>query len=185
MKRKVTIITGPIGSGKSTVLSILSELGYETTDLDKISNQILSSNESYEFLIKNFPNSIKDGKVVKENIAEIVFSNKEKLKQLEEFLHPKILNQLNEIIKKSEGHLFVEVSAPKKMYKDFNTIVIWASKNERVKRLISRGMNREDIGNRIETQLNDEWWLSLGEVIKNDDKEHLKEKIINLISNHE
>ena len=185
MESKVTIITGPIGSGKSTVLSILSELGYETTDLDKISNQILVSNESYEFLIKNFPNSIKHGKVVKENIAEIVFSNKEKLKKLEEFLHPKIINKLNEIIKKSKGKLFVEVSAPKKIYKDFNTIVIWASKNERVKRLISRGMNKEDIDNRIETQPNDEWWLSLGEVLKNDDKEHLKEKIINLISNHE
>ena len=185
MESKVTIITGPIGSGKSTVLSILSELGYETTDLDKISNKILVSNESYEFLIKNFPDSIKHGKVVKENIAEIVFSNKEKLKKLEEFLHPKIINKLNEIIKKSKGKLFVEVSAPKKIYKDFNTIVIWASKNERVKRLISRGMNKEDIDNRIETQPNDEWWLSLGEVLKNDDKEHLKEKIINLISNHE
>ena len=95
MDRKVTIITGPIGSGKSTVLSVLSELGYETTDLDKISNQILVSNESYEFLLKNFPNSIKDGNVVKENIAKIVFSNKEKLNKLEEFLHPKILNKLN------------------------------------------------------------------------------------------
>ncbi len=52
MDRKVTIITGPIGSGKSTVLSVLRELGYETTDLDKISNQILVSNESYEFLLK-------------------------------------------------------------------------------------------------------------------------------------
>ena len=95
MDRKVTIITGPIGSGKSTVLSVLRELGYETTDLDKISNQILVSNESYEFLLKNFPNSIKDGNVVKENIAKIVFSNKEKLNKLEEFLHPKILNKLN------------------------------------------------------------------------------------------
>ena len=96
MDRKVTIITGPIGSGKSTALSVLRELGYETTDLDKISNQILVSNESYEFLLKNFPNSIKDGNVVKENIAKIVFSNKEKLNKLEEFLHPKILNRLNE-----------------------------------------------------------------------------------------
>ena len=54
-----------------------------------------------------------------------------------------------------------------------------------MKRLISRGMDKEDIDNRIETQPNDKWWLSLGEVLKNDDKEHLKEKIINLISNHE
>ena len=185
MDRKVTIITGPIGSGKSTVLTVLRELGYETTDLDKISNQILASNESYEFLLKNFPNSIKDGNVVKENIAKIVFSNKEKLNKLEEFLHPKILNKLNEIINKSKGQLFVEVSAPKKIYKDFNTIVIWASKNERIERLASRGMNKEDIDNRIETQPNDEWWLSLGEVIENDYREDLKEKIINLISNHE
>ena len=75
MDRKVTIITGPIGSGKSTVLSVLRELGYETTDLDKISNQILVSNESYEFLLKNFPNSIKDGNVVKENICLLYTSD--------------------------------------------------------------------------------------------------------------
>ena len=46
-------------------------------------------------------------------------------------------------------------------------------------------MNKEDIDNRIKTQPNDEWWLSLGEVIENDYREDLKEKIINLISNHE
>ena len=115
-------------------------------------------------------------------MSEIIKIKEKYLSKLSDFLDQ---NKLNEIINKSKGQLFVEVSAPKKIYKDFNTIVIWASKNERIERLASRGMNKEDIDNRIKTQPNDEWWLSLGEVIENDYREDLKEKIINLISNHE
>ena len=50
MAKKVYIITGPIGSGKSTAIKYLNDKGYKTVDLDKISNQILTSKQSINFL---------------------------------------------------------------------------------------------------------------------------------------
>ena len=75
MDKKVVVITGPIGSGKSKVLSIINSLGYNTVDLDVVSGDILLSEESKDFLSKNFPSSLITGGVSRENIANIVFSD--------------------------------------------------------------------------------------------------------------
>ena len=40
MAKKVIIITGPIGSGKSTATQYLNNLGFKTIDLDMVSNNI-------------------------------------------------------------------------------------------------------------------------------------------------
>ena len=101
MDKKVIVITGPIGSGKSEVLSIINRLGYKTVDLDVVSGDILLNEESKDFVSKNFPSSLVNGNISKENIAEVVFSDKTKLEILEKYLHPKVLIKLNEIIQKS------------------------------------------------------------------------------------
>ena len=49
MYKNGIILTGPIGSGKSEALSIVSRLGYKTVDLDIISNNILNSEDSIDF----------------------------------------------------------------------------------------------------------------------------------------
>ena len=43
MAKKVYVITGPIGSGKSTAIKYLKNKGFSTVDLDKVSNDILNS----------------------------------------------------------------------------------------------------------------------------------------------
>ncbi len=98
MENKAIIITGPIGSGKSTALSIIKELGFNTVDLDEISGTILTSDESKQFLKKNFPSSIVKNEISKKVIAEIVFKDRLQLEKLENFLHPKIMKNLNQII---------------------------------------------------------------------------------------
>ena len=182
MDKKIVVITGPIGSGKSKVLSIINRLGYNTVDLDAVSGDILLSEESKNFLSKNFPSSLVNGDVSRENIAEIVFSDKSKLEILENFIHPKVLIKLNDIIKKNDDITFVEVSAPKNLHKDFHTVVIWASEDERVKRLIDRGMEINDIKNRIKSQPTDEWWHSIGSLIINNDLDELEKDIRNYIN---
>ena len=177
MDKKAIVITGPIGSGKSKVLSIINRLGYNTVDLDVVSGDILLSEKSEEFL-----SALINGGVSRENIAEIVFSDKSKLEILENFLHPKVLIKLNEIIKKNDDITFVEVSAPKNLHKDFQTVVIWASEDERVKRLIDRGMEINDIKNRIKSQPTDEWWHSIGSLIINNDLDQLEKDIKNYIN---
>tara|TARA_B100000902_G_C26977067_1_gene748368 strand:+ start:149 stop:709 length:561 start_codon:yes stop_codon:yes gene_type:complete len=183
MNNKAVIITGPIGSGKSTALSIIKELGYNTIDLDKLSGTILKSEESKEFCTENFPTSIVDNEISRKKIADIVFKNKSQLEKLENFLHPKIMNNLNEIINKNEGVTFVEVSAPKKIHKDFQTMIIWSPEEQRIKRLQTRGMELEDIKNRINSQPKDDWWFSIGNVIKNENLNNLKTDIIDFLNN--
>ena len=184
MDSKAIIITGPIGSGKSTALSIIKKLGYNTIDLDEVSGAILTSDESIEFISENFPTTIVDNEVSRKKIADIVFDDKLQLEKLENFLHPKILNNLNEIINKNEGITFVEVSAPKNIQrKSFQTIVIWSPEEERIKRLQTRGMEIIDIKNRIKSQPKDDWWFSIGMVIKNDNLNNLKNEINNLLNN--
>ncbi len=61
MDKKAIVITGPIGSGKSKVLSIINRLGYNTVDLDVVSGDILLSEKSEEFLSKNFPSALING----------------------------------------------------------------------------------------------------------------------------
>ena len=83
MAKKVIVVTGPIGSGKSTTTNYLNELGFETIDLDVVSNNILNSNESLSFLKSFFPSAVKNNVIDKEILASIVFQDKEKLIILE------------------------------------------------------------------------------------------------------
>jgi len=119
MAKKVYIITGPIGSGKSTAIEHLKNKGYKTVDLDVVSNKILTSKQSLNFLEKEFSKSLINGVVDRSLLAEIVFNNKDKLLILENYLHPKVLYELQNIIQNTDDLLFVEVSAPKNVYKDF------------------------------------------------------------------
>jgi len=148
-----------------------------------VSGKILTSEESRKFLSVNFPTSIVDNEVSRKKIADIVFNNKLKLEKLENFLHPKILNNLNEIINKNEGVTFVEVSAPKNIHKNFKTMIIWSPEEQRIKRLQSRGMEIVDIKNRINSQPKDDWWFSIGNVIKNDNLNNLENDINNFLNN--
>ena len=182
MAKKVYVITGPIGSGKSTAIKYLKNKGFSTVDLDKVSNDILNSEESITFLKEEFPKAIVKDEVNREILADIVFKNKEKLTILENYLHPKVLYELQKIIQRTEDELFVEVSAPKNIYKDFDCIVIYCQANTRIKRLQERGMDYEDIQNRMANQKDDDWWKNLGIVIQNDDLNDLHlnlDKIIN------
>ena len=182
MAKKVYIITGPIGSGKSTAINYLKNKGFSTVDLDKISNDILDSDRSIPFLKEEFPQALVENVVNRTILADIVFKNKDKLTILENYLHPKVLLALQEIIQNTEDELFVEVSAPKNIYKDFDCIVIYSQADSRIKRLQERGMNYEDIQNRMANQKDDDWWKNLGIVIQNDNLNDLHfnlDKILN------
>ena len=182
MAKKVYVITGPIGSGKSTEIKYLKNKGFSTVDLDKVSNDILNSDQSITFLKEEFPQALVENVVNRTILADIVFKNKDKLTILENYLHPKVLIELQEIIQNTDDELFVEVSAPKNIYKDFDCIVIYSQVDTRIKRLQERGMNYDDIQNRMANQKDDEWWNNLGIVIQNDNLNDLHLNLDNIIN---
>ena len=113
MAKKIIIVTGPIGSGKSTTIEYLRKKGFQTLDLDKISNEIINSNESIKFLDTNFPGVIKNQKLDKDSLADIVFNDNDKLKTLEEYLHPKILIEFQQLAAKLKGYSLLKYQLQK------------------------------------------------------------------------
>ena len=96
-------ITGSIGSGKTSVAKIFSRHNYKIVDADEISHHILRNNLLVkEKLIKNFGKEIldKNKNIDREELGNIVFKDKRKLKKLNSIMHPAIINKIKIRIKK-------------------------------------------------------------------------------------
>ena len=181
MDSRVTIITGPIGSGKSTACEYLANKNFKTIDLDLVSKKILQSQESLPFLKEEFSNCLKGNNLDRQLLANIVFTNSEKLTLLENFLHPLVTEQVLAVIQETKEYLFIEASAPKNISKLYPTIVIFSDEQTRRNRLIKRGMSLKDIDNRIKTQQDESWWRSLGLVVENISVRELHKQLDNFL----
>lgn len=83
-------LSGGIGSGKSTIASLLRLYGYCVICADSIAHKVLD--ESKESVVAKFGNEIlgSDGKIARKKLGKIVFSHASLRKELEVILHPKI-----------------------------------------------------------------------------------------------
>ena len=132
-------LVGNIASGKSTVESLLENKGYVVFDTDLIAHDILKDSQEVFNLFKT--NNRKE-------IANIVFSNKEKLKQLEAIIHPLVKERIEEIFKKDFDVVFISV--PQLYESGFDalfdkTIYITADEDIRINRLMQRNGYTEDV----------------------------------------
>lgn len=98
-------ITGKIGSGKSVVLGILKKNGYSVFSADEIYADLLDKNPNFviEISEKLGINAIKsNGKTMldRKKIAQIIFSDEKKRKELNEITHGRVMEEL---IKRSEN----------------------------------------------------------------------------------
>ena len=101
---KKIAITGGIGSGKSTVSEIIRKLGYVVVSADKVYSELLL-NEDFVKEICELMNILpieKDGRITidRKALSALVFSDKTQLSRLNDFTHPRIMD---EIFRRSEG----------------------------------------------------------------------------------
>ena len=83
-------LTGSIGMGKTETSKIFSSYGIPVYDADKAVHNLYGPNKKGSLAIKNiFPNCInEDGSVNREILSKEVLDNKEKIKSLEQIIHP-------------------------------------------------------------------------------------------------
>jgi len=98
-------ITGPAGSGKSTVSKIIKNIYGDKAsiiDVDRLGHEVLTYFFIKEKLKENFGEEIfdDDNNISRSKLGEIVFSNKEKLELLNKIVHPEILKKTEQILKK-------------------------------------------------------------------------------------
>ena len=126
-------ITGPTGSGKSYICNLFENLGAKIISADKIGHEVLI-NEAKEQILKYFRT------LERKEIGHIVFKDKEKLKKLNDIMHPLIVNKILNIIKDEsfvviDAALLFEVGLHKYCTE---TIYVLANKNARLLRIIER-----------------------------------------------
>lgn len=157
--RKKIAITGGIGSGKSLLLDFARELGYKAFSCDEIYKELLEKEFYIQAIQRQFPIAVENGKINKTKLSEIVFNDKEKLKQLNEIAHPFILQELekrmNEVLKKT-SLVFAEVPVlfENGYEENFDEIlVVLRDKNERIESLKKRDFSSvEEIKNKMDSQ---------------------------------
>src|SRR5512137_1940587 len=83
-------LTGGIGSGKSTALAYLHELGAATISSDDIVHGLYSAAAVVDLIHEHFGDAVVDGTggVSRPALAGIVFSDEDELRWLEDLLHP-------------------------------------------------------------------------------------------------
>ncbi len=99
-KKPVIGILGGIGAGKSTTAAEFERLGCGLIDADKIAHQLLDEPEIKQKIIETFGSTILDtnNKIGRKKLADIVFADKDKLTQLNNIIHPAVLERANELI---------------------------------------------------------------------------------------
>jgi len=165
LKKKFKVaITGSIGSGKSEFCKIAEKFGFVVIRADEISKQLLSENNLVkEKVLSQFgSDSYINGKPNYKFLAEIVFSNFEKLKKLESILHPiviKKINQLSNETLKTNDIVFIESAlvyeADIESSFDY-VILITAPREIRLQRKLQNGFSEEDFNKRELNQIPDE-----------------------------
>ena len=141
-----TAITGSIGCGKTTISNILREQGYLVYDVDKWVKYIYYKKSFLNVIKLYFPEVFDGDNFDKRKLRNIVFSDKNKLKILEEIIHPFLKNRLKKIIRcnKNKGLVFVDVALLFEMGWDkYFDIILLADVDEDTQR--ERVMKRDNI----------------------------------------
>uniref|UniRef100_A0A7V5N1Z1 Dephospho-CoA kinase n=1 Tax=Thermodesulfobacterium geofontis TaxID=1295609 RepID=A0A7V5N1Z1_9BACT len=110
---KKIAITGSLGTGKSTILKILQNLGFATFSCDEAVRNLYEDPEIKKRVIEIFGEEIleTDGKLNKKKILEKILENQDLKKKLEDLFHPLVKEKCMEFINtnKEEKILFLEV----------------------------------------------------------------------------
>lgn len=172
-------LTGQSGAGKTTVCRVFEEKGFAIINADKIARQIMKKGmPCLSELTECFGDEIlqEDGTLNRQKLADIVFNDKEKLKQLNAISYPYITCEILNKIKKlsAEKCKYVLLDAPtlfESRADDFCNLIIsvTATEKNRTARIAKRdGITAEQIKRRFSSQHTERFFINHSDfIIKN------------------
>jgi dephospho-CoA kinase len=158
-------ITGGIGSGKSTVATLLQQQDFLVFNLDVIGRELLGKKSALtEKVLGRFPAvALPDGSIDRRQLGELVFADSQALRKLEGLMHPAIWRELLARIEALESKpavcfleaaLLADHDVPVRLV---GLLVVTAPLSVRIRRVCKRdGITREQALARVRAQSSDE-----------------------------
>ena len=156
--KKLIGLTGKTGSGKSSAARIFETLGAFVIDCDSVAHRALLEKEIIKKLKLSFPPQIFNGETVsRAALGKIVFSDKDKLKELNAIVHPWITAEVLKLAQMSDKKIVIidgsELEASGIDKKCAHIIVVEANESTRLERIMTRDkISRESALLRINAQ---------------------------------
>lgn len=174
-------LTGNIASGKSSVQNYIEQAGFKVFCTDECAHSLLENNSDVYKLFDTNDRS---------EIAKVVFVHPEKLRALEDILHPLIKIKLQGFFEQNKAEKLVFAAVPLLFEARFENmfdkvILVSASYNLRLKRLIERnGYDLDYAKLRLDSQMNEKEKISRSDfVIVNDSTpEELEKRTAELLN---
>lgn len=181
-------LTGGIGSGKTTISKIFELLQVPVYYADDAAKQLYQNNQSLITSIKkNFGEGIYEGSTInRAKLAEIVFNDPEKLKVLNQLVHPLTIADAAEWMEKQtasyvikEAALIFEGGAAAGL--DY-IIGVYTPVHLRIKRVMDRdGLTRDQVLARMARQIDEELKMKLCDFqIRNDEQQLVIPQVLSL-----
>lgn len=160
------ILSGGIGSGKTTAASVFSDLGAHVISADHAGHQVLEpGGAAHDDVAATWPEVVsEDGHIDRPALAVVVFGDPAALALLESFTHPAIAAVVEREIAELEGDpplVLVEVPLLISIVGEgWPRIVVDAPDETRRARLRARDMDDADIERRMAAQPGRAEWLA-------------------------
>lgn len=191
--KRIILLSGGIGAGKSVVSRILKAKGYPVYDCDSEAKELMDTDIALcshidkslsEFTDESLIDT--EGHLKKLLLSDIVFSNPKALKILNSIVHPSVLKDITEWAEKQSCICFIESAIPQesglRQIVDAEWIVE-APEQIRIQRVMLRnGCTEESVKHRIEVQRNE--WITPHpdtQTINNDNRTSLLLQINHLL----
>lgn len=157
-------LTGGIGCGKSTVAAMMRALGCHVIEADPLAHKLIEPGQpAFQEVVRAFGADIlhSDGRVDRGKLGAIVFADMDKLLRLNAIVHPRVLKELERLFSEYavtnpqgvaviEAALLIEAGYVKHLDR---LVVTWCKPEQQMKRLLARGMSREQIEQRFAAQM--------------------------------
>lgn len=176
------LLSGGIGSGKTSVSRSLRERGIPVLDADQVGHDVLEPRgEAFGPVAARWPEIVVNGRVDRRSLGRIVFQNPALLAELESYTHPAIRSRLDqEVAGLSSPEVVVEMPLPKDfMGPGWLRAVVDVSDPVRIERLQERGMELDEIESRMSSQPSGQEWRRIADYIidNSGNEDHLEEEI--------
>jgi dephospho-CoA kinase len=181
-------LTGGIGSGKSTIARVFETLGVPVFYSDTVAKQAYQQAHIQAQVINAFgEESYVEGKINRAFLASIVFSDAEKLRQLEAIIHPYVAQEWKTFAQLHRHKAYAVKEAAILFETNGHTtcdavITVAAPEDERINRVMKRdGTTAESVRERMQRQWTDPQRAALATyVLENTNQERVLEKILRM-----